>query len=311
LQIRQEAKSFAIAAAGGLGNRIQTGFRTQHRGQVDIHTRLDQRRRYQTTWQSVFQPLPDFAQHRAAMLGAHQRAQVTGTRLIGNGVEERAGMAAVVDDAQHLFALPQVAANGMQRAKRRAEMAIDAIQNKIEANDGLKKIQILESNIDEAGNTGQFKLTLTFSNNKQDTTTPIVTIHENGRWKLTESTLLLAAFGNDIGTPMKTMEDARLAGDIDRMIGQFSSRIRENMRANIRFMDREYLLRQFGMSRELREEYQAEGGFKAVEVMWLEFDEINNTAEVKVKYVYNNGDEEIGTTTMTMILESGEWKMGL
>jgi len=203
----------------------------------------------------------------------------------------------------------EVAANNMQRAKRRAEMAIDAIQNKIEANDGLKNIQILESNIDGADNTGQFKLTLTFSNNKQDTTTPIVTIHENGRWKLTESTLLLAAFGNDIGASIKTVEDARLAEDIDRIIGQFSSRTRENMRATMRFMGREYF--GFGMSRELREEHQAKGGLKAVEVMWLEFDEINNTAEVKVKLVYNNGDEEIGTTTMTMILENGEWKIGL
>jgi len=205
-----------------------------------------------------------------------------------------------------------VAANDMPRAKRRAEMAIDAIRNKIEANDGLKNIQILESNIDEAGNTGQFKLALTFNNNKQDTTTPIVTIHENGRWKLTESTLLLAAFGNDIGASIKTWIDAILAGDIDEIIGQYSSRTRENIRAATRFIGREYFLRQFEMPREKREEHQAKGGLKAVEVMWLSFDEINNTAEVKVgKFVYNNGDEDIGTTTMKMILENGEWKIGL
>jgi len=203
-----------------------------------------------------------------------------------------------------------VAANDMRRAKRRAEIAIDAIQNKIEANGGLKSIQILEPTIDKTGNAGQFKLTLTFNNNKQDTITRIVTIRENGRWKWSESTLLLAAFGNDIGASIKTWMDAMLAGDVDRFFGQISSGSLENMRAAIRLIGKEgYLdLLSSGIS-EIRETHQAKGGFKAVEVVWLEFDEINNAAEVQAKIIYNNGDEEIDPETATMVLENGEWKI--
>jgi len=207
-----------------------------------------------------------------------------------------------------------VTANDMLRAKHRAEIAIDAITRKINANDGLENIEVLESALDESGKAGSVRLLLTYANGKQETTTLISTIHEKGAWKLAESTVPLAAFGPDIGAIMSKFFEAGAYGDYDKFVEVISSVSRAKFEANIWFLGKNNLMNSIRDEKAIAE-FEARGGLKTTEVMQLEFDERSQTARVsKGRLVFNNGEERIDESSeggLTFILENGAWKLRL
>ena len=102
------APSLPVAAASGLGDGVQARLGTQHGGKVHVNSGLDQARRYQPAGFAFLEHLPHFGQHLAAVPGTHQRGQMACAGQIGHGLVDGPRMAAVVDDAQHLFARAHV-----------------------------------------------------------------------------------------------------------------------------------------------------------------------------------------------------------
>ena len=102
------AATFPVASPCGLGDGIQPGFGAQHGGEVHVHTRFDQRGGHQPTRTTGAQLCAHLRQHLTPMFGAHQRGEMTGPGTVGDALEQRTRVAAVVDDAQHLVAVAQL-----------------------------------------------------------------------------------------------------------------------------------------------------------------------------------------------------------
>ncbi len=96
----------AVAAAGRLRNGIEPRHGAPHLREVDVHTGLDQRGSDQTHGAPGKQAGLHLRQHRSAMHGTHQGAEVAdaidGAPIGPESIEQVAGVAAAVDDAEHL-----------------------------------------------------------------------------------------------------------------------------------------------------------------------------------------------------------------
>lgn len=97
-------RSFAVAVAAprGLGDGVQARFCAIDSGQGNIDTGFDQRRRNKPARLAGLEARPHPGQDLATVLGAHQRSQVARTGQVGERLIHRTGVAAVIDDAQHL-----------------------------------------------------------------------------------------------------------------------------------------------------------------------------------------------------------------
>jgi len=82
--------------------------------------------------------------------------------------------AAVAGDTEaalkHLY-LDEVPADQMAMAKGKVQMIIGEVARQAKANDGLKKIDVLDTNIDEAKQRATVRVRLTFGNGKDKTET--------------------------------------------------------------------------------------------------------------------------------------------
>ena len=94
--------SVAVAAPGGLQDRVQTGHLPVDRREIHVHARLDQGGGDHPAGQAVHQALAHGLQNLLPMDGAHQRGQVEAALARQQRMDILGGLAAV-DDAQHLL----------------------------------------------------------------------------------------------------------------------------------------------------------------------------------------------------------------
>ena len=101
LALCRAAAAFAVAAPGGLQQRVQPALFPVGGGEVYVHTGLDQGGGHHPAGQAVRQPLPDFFQLAAAVCGAQQGGQAE-TAFFGQGSIQFLRRLAAVHHAQHL-----------------------------------------------------------------------------------------------------------------------------------------------------------------------------------------------------------------
>jgi len=200
------------------------------------------------------------------------------------------------EDALAHVSFATASASNMRRTQYRTEIAINAIARHLKDNGGLEQTRVLEAGNAEAGNIRRVRLLLTFANGGQETTPQIALIARNGRWKLMESAVPLAAFGREIEAVLSAYFEALLSGSTDVDTGVLS--IRHN-----------HLLR-VARNRQLISQSSASGGLKMVEVTAFDyFDERLDSVPQVVTYtlVFHHGDPYTGTESL--VLEQGIWKM--
>jgi len=86
-----------------------------------------------------------------------------------------------IEKATEQISFAGVDANEMVQAKGKIHMIIGEIKNQIDANDGLNKVEVIESNID--GDSAKAQVKLIFNNGK-DNTDSYDLVHEDGKWKI-------------------------------------------------------------------------------------------------------------------------------
>jgi len=88
-----------------------------------------------------------------------------------------------VDRAAEQVALGDVPDNEMLMVKGMLQMMIGAYAAKIESNDGLKRIEVLETTVDEDGQSARVRSKLLFNNGKDETVSDRLHL-EGGKWKI-------------------------------------------------------------------------------------------------------------------------------
>ncbi|OVZ55048.1 hypothetical protein CDO44_22625 [Pigmentiphaga sp. NML080357] len=88
-----------------------------------------------------------------------------------------------VEKATEQISFAQVPAAQMVQAKGKVQMIVGEMQNRIKANDGLDKIQVEESTVDEAGKTAQVRVKIKYKNGKDQGQTHKL-VNEDGHWKI-------------------------------------------------------------------------------------------------------------------------------
>jgi len=88
-----------------------------------------------------------------------------------------------VDKAVEQLALGEVSDGEMFQAKGKIQMIIGQIAEVIEKNDGLKRFEVLESNIDENEEIAHVQIKLIFSNGEENTDSFRLR-REDGKWKI-------------------------------------------------------------------------------------------------------------------------------
>lgn len=99
LAVFAAAQPFAVAASGGLSERVETALGTQYLRKIDVDAGLDQRCRDQAARLAFFETAADLLKFAAAMPCAHQRAEMARAGQAGDGLIQGPRMAAIVDDA--------------------------------------------------------------------------------------------------------------------------------------------------------------------------------------------------------------------
>lgn len=87
------------------------------------------------------------------------------------------------EKATKYMALKQVSANEMQMVKGKVAMMVAEGKSTVDANDGLDKIEMLQENLAEDGNSAQVKVQVTFKNGKTKNE-GFKLIKEDGDWKI-------------------------------------------------------------------------------------------------------------------------------
>ncbi|WP_024890356.1 DUF4878 domain-containing protein [Luteimonas huabeiensis] len=95
----------------------------------------------------------------------------------------RAAAKGDVERATAQISFADVPANQMVQAKGKVQMIVGEMQSRVEANDGLDAIEVVESEIDEAGDTARVRTRLVFGNGK-DTSETHRLVREDGDWKI-------------------------------------------------------------------------------------------------------------------------------
>ena len=88
-----------------------------------------------------------------------------------------------IDKAIEHFSFADVSADSMVQAKGKVQMVVGEMKSRIDANDGLDKVEVLESNVDEGGETARVRVRLVFGNGK-DTTESHRMRRDDGKWKI-------------------------------------------------------------------------------------------------------------------------------
>ncbi|MDX3906177.1 MAG: DUF4878 domain-containing protein [Pigmentiphaga sp.] len=88
-----------------------------------------------------------------------------------------------VEKATEQISFAQVPAAQMVQAKGKVQMIVGEMQNRIKANDGLDKIEILDSKVDEAAKTAQVRVRVKYNNGKDQTESHRL-VNEEGHWKI-------------------------------------------------------------------------------------------------------------------------------
>ncbi|MCP1631768.1 DUF4878 domain-containing protein [Kerstersia gyiorum] len=88
-----------------------------------------------------------------------------------------------VELATKQIALAEVPASEMTMAKGKIQMIVGEMQQRVAANDGLDKVEIVEVQIDDANNTAVVRTKLVFGNGK-DSTSNNNLVKEGGDWKI-------------------------------------------------------------------------------------------------------------------------------
>ncbi|WJV25600.1 MULTISPECIES: DUF4878 domain-containing protein [Pseudomonas] len=88
-----------------------------------------------------------------------------------------------VGTASKLVSFTDVPAAKMIEAKGKLQMIVGEMQSRIQANDGLDTLEVLDSQINESGSTAAVQVKLTFKNGKVLTKIHQL-VKEDGSWKL-------------------------------------------------------------------------------------------------------------------------------
>jgi len=88
-----------------------------------------------------------------------------------------------VDKATEYLALGNIPESELFQAKGKVQIIIGEIAQTIEQNDGLKRIEVLESEIDEEADTAHVEVKLIFKNDEEDTESFRLR-REDGKWKI-------------------------------------------------------------------------------------------------------------------------------
>jgi len=93
----------------------------------------------------------------------------------------KAAAAGDVEKATAQISFATVKGNEMVQAKGKIQMMVGELKNQIDANDGLKKVEVLESSVD--GDSAKAQVKLIFNNGK-DNTENYTLVREEGKWKI-------------------------------------------------------------------------------------------------------------------------------
>lgn len=88
-----------------------------------------------------------------------------------------------VEDATALISFSNVPPNQMVAAKGKIQMIVGEMQSRIQANEGLKDVEVLESTISEDGNSATLRTKLLFNNGKDQVENHRL-VKEDGDWKI-------------------------------------------------------------------------------------------------------------------------------
>ncbi|KLI98708.1 DUF4878 domain-containing protein [Luteimonas sp. FCS-9] len=88
-----------------------------------------------------------------------------------------------VEKATAQVSFADVPANGMVQAKGKVQMIVGEMQSRIDANDGLDEVEVLESTVDEGGETARVQVRVVFANGKDLTETHRM-VRDDGKWKI-------------------------------------------------------------------------------------------------------------------------------
>lgn len=95
----------------------------------------------------------------------------------------RAAAKGDVERATEQVSFADVPANQMVQAKGKVQMIVGEMQSRVEANDGLEAVEVLETEIDEAEGTARVRTRVVFGNGK-DTNETHRLVREDGDWKI-------------------------------------------------------------------------------------------------------------------------------
>lgn len=96
----------------------------------------------------------------------------------------KAAAAGEVDKAMEYVSFANFKAEEMVSAKGKVQMVVGRIQKTAASNEGLDKVELIESVLGEDGNSAKVKSRLVYKNGK-DTTDTVNLVKDEGKWKIT------------------------------------------------------------------------------------------------------------------------------
>jgi len=88
-----------------------------------------------------------------------------------------------VDKAMDYLAFGELSDSELFQAKGKVQMIVGQIAETIDKNDGLKGFEVVESTVDEDGQSARVKLKLIFNNGQEQTDSSKLR-REDGKWKI-------------------------------------------------------------------------------------------------------------------------------
>ncbi|AZG11496.1 DUF4878 domain-containing protein [Pigmentiphaga sp. H8] len=95
----------------------------------------------------------------------------------------RAAAKGDVEKATEQISFAQVPAAQMVQAKGKVQMIVGEMQSRINANDGLDRIEMEQVTVDEAGKAAQVRARIKYKNGKDQTQVHKL-VNEDGTWKI-------------------------------------------------------------------------------------------------------------------------------
>lgn len=88
-----------------------------------------------------------------------------------------------VDDAMRQISFANVPADRVVQARGKVQMIVGEMQNRMQANDGLDRIEILETSVDDARISADVRTRVHFRNGREDTQIHRL-VKDDGDWKI-------------------------------------------------------------------------------------------------------------------------------